>query len=168
MRVEKDITVNAPIEKVYTMWTDFENFPSFMSNVESVRKTGDKTYHWKAKVGPVEKEWEAEVQGLVPNRTVTWRSTSGAANAGAVNLSERGNITNMHVVIEYDPTWQEAIGDAVTGTLSRSVDEDLARFKRLAEGRDPALATADDADPAMGQSGASGRNPFYSKERDDS
>jgi uncharacterized membrane protein len=168
MRVEKDITVNAPIDRVYKMWTDFENFPTFMDNVDSVRKTGEDTYHWKAKIGPFEKEWDARVQGLVENRTVTWRSTSGAENAGAVNLSERGNITNMHVVIEYDPTWFEAIGDAVTGTLQRSVEEDLGRFKRLAEGRDPALAGADDADPAMGQSGVSGRNPFYDKDRDDS
>jgi uncharacterized membrane protein len=168
MRVEKDITVNAPVEKVYGMWTDFENFPSFMDNVESVRKTGDRTYHWKAKVGPFEKEWDAEVQGLVENRTVTWRSTSGAENAGAVTLSERGNITNMHVVIEYDPTWVEAIGDAVTGTLARSVEEDLARFKRLAEGRDPKLADASDAHPARGQSGSTGRDPFYDKERNDS
>ncbi len=167
MRVEKDITVNAPIDKVYEMWTDFENFPSFMDNVESVRKTGDKSYHWKAKIGPIEKEWDAEVHGLVENRTVTWRSTSGAENAGAVTLSERGNITNMHIVIEYDPTWTEAIGDAVTGALSRSVEEDLARFKRLAEGRDPALAEAHDADHAMGETGASGRNPFYNRERED-
>jgi uncharacterized membrane protein len=167
MRVEKELTVNAPVEKVYGMWTDFENFPSFMENVESVRKTGDKTYHWKAKIGPFEKEWEAEVQGLVPNRTVTWRSTSGAENAGAVTLAERGNTTSMHVVIEYDPTWVETIGDAVTGTLSRSVEEDLARFKRLAEGRDPARADAGDAKPALGQSGSEGRNPFYDKERQD-
>ena len=33
MRVEKDLTINAPVEKVYSMWTDFENFPTFMSRV---------------------------------------------------------------------------------------------------------------------------------------
>ena len=93
MRVEKDLTVNAPVEKVYKMWTDFENFPSFMEHVQSVKKTGDRTMHWVAKIGPAQKEWDAEIEGLVPNRTVTWRSTLGADNAGAVTLSERGNLT---------------------------------------------------------------------------
>jgi uncharacterized membrane protein len=166
MRVEKDITVNAPIERVYELWTDFENFPRFMNNVESVTRTGEKTLHWRAKIGPVEKEWEAEIQGLVPNRTVTWHSTSGAGNAGAVMLAERGNITEMHVVIEYEPTWLEAAADAITGTLSREVEEDLARFKRLAEGTDPDKAGTD-AGPHMGQSGSVGDQPFYSRERND-
>jgi uncharacterized membrane protein len=153
MRVEKDVTVNAPIAKVYALWTDFTNFPRFMNNVESVTASGDGTYHWKAKVGPIVKEWDAEVKGLVPNRSVTWQSTSGAENAGAVTLSERGNITEMHVVIQYDPSWIEAAGDAVTGTLSRSVEEDLERFKRLAEGQDPNLADSD-SQPSAGQHGA--------------
>lgn len=153
MRVEKDVTVNAPINKVFAMWTDFERFPQFMEHVESVVKTGDSTYHWKAKIGPIEKEWDAEVVGLVENRTVTWHSTSGAENAGAVTLSQRGNITQIHVVIEYEPTWLEAIGNTVTNTLTRSVEEDLERFKRLAEGTDPDKADGD-AEPSMGQHGS--------------
>jgi uncharacterized membrane protein len=165
VRVEKDITINAPVDRVYAMWTDFENFPSFMRHVESVTRTGDSRLHWKAKIGPVTKEWDAEVKGLVPNRSVTWRSTSGAENAGAVTLSERGSITEMHVVIEYDPTWLEAIGDAVTGTLSRNVEEDLERFKRLAEGNDPDKAEPDG--PSRGEHGSSGRDLFYSKERNE-
>jgi uncharacterized membrane protein len=154
MRVEKDVTVNAPIERVYQMWTDFENFPKFMENVDSVVKTGDDAYHWKAKIGPVEKEWDAEVRGLVENRTVTWCSTSGAENAGAVTLSQRGNLTQMHVVIEYEPTFLEAIGDTIMGTLKHSVEEDLERFKRLAEGLDPERADVD-SDPSEGQAGSS-------------
>ena len=121
MRVEKDIVVSAPVERVYQLWTDFENFPTFMEHVQSVKKTGDRDLHWVAKIGPVEKEWDAEIQGLVPNRTVTWRSKSGAENAGAVTLSQRGHLTEMHVVIEYEPTWLEAIGDAVSGSLERSL-----------------------------------------------
>lgn len=154
MRVEKDVTVNAPIERVYGMWTDFENFPKFMEHVDSVVKTGDGQYHWKAKIGPFEKEWDAEVKGLVENRTVTWCSTSGAENAGAVMLSERGHLTQMHVVIEYEPTWLEAIGDTILGTLTHSVEEDLERFKRMAEGHNPDLADVD-SDPSEGQTGSS-------------
>ncbi len=166
MRVEKDITVNASIEKVYSMWTDWENFPSFMKHVESVKKTGDKQLHWKAQLGPITKEWDAEIEGLVPNRTVTWRSTTGADNAGAVTMSERGNVTEMHVVIAYDPTWFEALGDTITRTTSRSVEEDLERFKRLAEGHDPDKAHTD-AGPHMGEHGAQSSNPLYSKDHDE-
>jgi uncharacterized membrane protein len=137
MRVEKDLTINAPVEKVYQIWTDFENFPSFMEHIQSVKKTGERDLHWKAKIGPVEKEWDAEIEGLVPSRVVSWHSKSGADNAGAVTLSQRGHITEMHVVIQYEPSWFEALGDAVTGSVQRSVEQDLERFKRLAEGDDP-------------------------------
>lgn len=153
MRVEKDITVNAPIDKVYGMWTDFENFPSFMKHIESVKRVGEDMLHWKAKIGPVDKEWDAKIQAMIPNRSVTWRSTSGADNAGAVTLAERGHITELHVVIQYDPTWLEAIGDTITQTTSRNVEEDLERFKRLAEGNDPEKANGD-AGPHKGEHGA--------------
>ncbi|MEO8288161.1 MAG: SRPBCC family protein [Chloroflexota bacterium] len=166
MRVEKDITVNAPVDRVYKMWTDFENFPSFMDHVISVKKTGDDQLHWVAKIGPITKEWDAEVRGLVENRTVTWRSKSGAENAGAVTLAERGNLTEMHVVIEYEPTWLETIGDAITGALEKSVEDDLEHFKRLAEGRDPSRADGDTS-PSMGESGAEGNQILYSKQRKD-
>jgi len=152
MRVEKDVTINAPVAKVYKMWTDFEKFPSFMEHVESVTKTGDRQLHWKAKIGPVEKEWDAEIEGMSENRSVTWRSTSGADNAGAVTLSERGSITEMHVVIQYEPTWLESMSAAVSGIMQRSVEEDLERFKRLAEGADPNLA-AGGVSVAEGQHG---------------
>lgn len=153
MRVEKDLTVNAPVDRVYAMWTDFESFPQFMKHVESVERVGDDQLHWKAKIGPFTKEWDAQIKALIPSRSVTWRSLSGAENAGAVTLSERGNLTEMHIVIEYDPNWLEAIGDTVTGTLSRSVEEDLERFKRLAEGNDPDKADSDGG-PERGQHGA--------------
>src|SRR5436190_19632080 len=119
MRVEKDLTINAPIDKVYSMWTDFENFPSFMKHVESVTRTGDNKLHWRARIGPVTKEWDAEIKGMAPNRSITWHSTSGAENQGAVTLSQRGNITEMHVVIAYDPGWFETLGNVVTNTVSR-------------------------------------------------
>src|SRR5205823_943843 len=90
MRVEKDIVVNAPVERVYQLWTDFENFPQFMTHVEEVRRTGERTLHWRAKLGPRLVEWDAEIRAMVPNRTVTWHSTSGADNAGAVTLAEKG------------------------------------------------------------------------------
>ena len=86
-------------------------------------------------------------------------------NAGAITLSQRGNITELHVVIEYDPTWFESLGDAVTRTTSRSVEEDLVRFKRLAEWVDPDKA-GKSASAKMGQHGTSSNDSItYSRPR---
>ncbi len=162
MRVEKELVVNAPVSKVYELWTDFEHFPRFMSHVESVTKRGENTYHWQARLGPRTVEWDAKVVGLVPDRSVTWRSTSGAENAGAVNLAAQGTITLMQVVIEYHPSWFEGVLDTITQEMSRSVEGDLERFKRLAEGveGDPdAMGIGSSAgaglSPAAGAQGAS-------------
>src|SRR5690349_15974262 len=154
MRVEKELVVNAPVSTVYALWTDFENFPRFMSHVESVTKVSDDTYHWKAKVGLRDREWDAKVVGLVPNRSVTWRSTEGEQNAGAVNLAAQGNVTLMQVVIEYHPNWFEGVLDTVTGEMSRSVEADLEKFKRLAEGTEGDAAQVQTG--AQAQAGGAG------------
>ena len=44
-RVHETIEVEAPVEDVYSYWSNFENFPSFMSNIEEVRMTGHYTSH---------------------------------------------------------------------------------------------------------------------------
>ena len=38
--VVKEVIVNAPIDKVFAYWKNFENFPRFMNNIESVQVTG--------------------------------------------------------------------------------------------------------------------------------
>src|SRR6059058_6240667 len=46
---------------------------------------------------------------MSPNKSVTWRATSGADNAGAVTLSERGNITEPHVRAEERRVAEECV-----------------------------------------------------------
>ena len=38
--------VAAPIDVVYGFWSNYDNFPLFMSNVREVRDRGDGTSHW--------------------------------------------------------------------------------------------------------------------------
>ncbi len=44
-RVQESVEVQAPVEDVFRYWSNFENFPTFMSNVEEVRMTGEDTSH---------------------------------------------------------------------------------------------------------------------------
>ena len=48
-RVQESIEVQAPLQDVYSYWSNFQNFPRFMENIEEVRMTGEDTSHWKVK-----------------------------------------------------------------------------------------------------------------------
>jgi uncharacterized membrane protein len=39
-RVQESVEVQAPAADVFSYWSNFENFSTFMSNVEEVRMTG--------------------------------------------------------------------------------------------------------------------------------
>ena len=74
--VEKTIEIDAPVQKVYNQWTQFEEFPKFMEGVTEVRQLDDKRLHWKAEIGGQEREWDAEIYEQVPDQRIAWRSIS--------------------------------------------------------------------------------------------
>ena len=84
--LEKSIKVNVPVRTAYNQWTQFEQFPQFMEGVEEVRQLDDTHLHWKADIGGQEREWDAEITEQVPDQRISWRSTSGEANAGTVRF----------------------------------------------------------------------------------
>src|SRR5689334_5976279 len=138
-KVKKSLTVDAPVDVVYAAWHNFENFPSFMSNIEEVRVVGGGRSHWKAK-GPLgaNAEWDAEVTMDEPNQAIGWRSIEGnrtVKTAGRVNFKDAGDATELDVTIEYDAPGG-LVGEAVAKVFSnpeRQVEEDLERFKQMME-----------------------------------
>ncbi|MGH3088797.1 MAG: SRPBCC family protein, partial [Rubrobacteraceae bacterium] len=77
-RVHESIEVQAPVEEVYRYWSNFENFPNFMQNVEEVRMTGQDTSRWQVK-GPFGKsvQFDAKTTEMDPNRGIGWNTTDG-------------------------------------------------------------------------------------------
>ena len=49
--VKKDIEVDVPISVAYNQWTQFEQFPAFMSGVKSITQLDDRKMHWEVSVG---------------------------------------------------------------------------------------------------------------------
>lgn len=132
--ITHSIVVNAPLRVVYNQWTQFEEFPLFMENVEEVRQEGDKRLLWKAKIAGKDKQWEAEITEQVPDKRIAWVSVDGTPNAGEVTFdlmeSERTLIT---LTMEYKPEgFLETAGD-VLGIPSGQVEEDLKRFRDFIE-----------------------------------
>jgi carbon monoxide dehydrogenase subunit G len=51
--VQESVEVNVPLSQAYNQWTQFEEFPLFMSGVESVSQLDDTTVHFKTSISGV-------------------------------------------------------------------------------------------------------------------
>ena len=128
--------VERPVTTVYNQWTQFEDFPQFMEGVEKVTQLDDKRLHWVAKIGPVQREWDAEIVSQSPDQGVAWRSVNGADNAGTVTFRPvAADRTEVTLELTFDPeTATEKVGDAL-GIVERRAEGDLERFKKFIEER---------------------------------
>ena len=133
-RVEKTILVNVPVSRAYNQWTQFEEFPHFMSGVQSVTQRSDDRLDWVAEIGGVRRQWEARILEQLPDRKVAWAATEGATNAGAVTFEDLGgDQTSITLVLEYEPEGLvEKVGDSLN-VVERQAEGDLERFKEFIE-----------------------------------
>jgi uncharacterized membrane protein len=134
--VEKFIEVNRPVTTVYNQWTQFEEFPFFMDGVKEVRQEDDTHLFWRAEVWGKEKEWEAEITEQEPDTRISWKSITGAPNAGTVRFEPKGNDrTLVRLVMAYDPKGVvENVGDSL-GLFTSRVEKSVEQFKRFIESR---------------------------------
>jgi uncharacterized membrane protein len=150
--VQKTITIDASLERVFSFWTTYENFPRFMSRVLDVRpSTRERQSHWKV-AGPagVPVEFDAEVSSFVPNQAFGWRTIEGApvAHAGLVRFEPtRDGRTRVHLRMSYNPPggwFGHGVAAAFAVDPKSSLDADLARMKTLLETGRPARDAAQD------------------------
>jgi uncharacterized membrane protein len=134
--VEKTIEVDRPLSTVYNQWTQFEEFPYFMEGVKEVRQIDDTHLHWRAEIWGKEKEWDAEITEQEPDTRISWKSVSGAPNAGTVRFEPAGpQRTRVRLVMAYQPEGAvENAGDAL-GIFSARVQQSVDDFKKFIENR---------------------------------
>lgn len=138
--IQKTLLVAAPVERVYEFWSDYENFPLFMSNVREVRDLGGGWSHWVVSgPGGLPIEWDAMLTEQIPGQVLAWRSRPGSMleNAGVVRFRPEGEATRVDLRLCYNPPAGGA-GQAVSALLGADprakLNEDLGRLKALLEG----------------------------------
>jgi uncharacterized membrane protein len=143
IRVERSTTINAPVQKVYEFWNDVENFPKFMTHLQTVTRTGARRSHWVADAPlGASVEWDAEEIKNVPNDVIAWQSVSGnVPNAGSVRFRAMGPRTRVTVKLGYTPP-AGSVGAAVAKFFGEDpktqLKEYLTKLKGiLEEGVDP-------------------------------
>lgn len=135
------VTVNAPVDQVYTLFTHFNDFPKFMSFVKEVTYYDDQRSHWVAEVAG-KHEWDAVNEDWVTGRQLGWRSTAGLNNMGRVTFQPSGNNqTRVDVTIAYDPPAGVLgdVGEALGAgqRFEQALQRDLDNFARMVEEAPP-------------------------------
>ena len=132
--VTSEIDIDLPVRTVYDQWTQFEDFPAFMSGVEEVRQLDDTTLNWRVKVGGVEREFTAAITDQAPDQRIGWRSTSGPEQAGIVTFRRLDHDrTHVELRLDWEPEgFVEQVG-AVLQIDDAQVSGDLKRFAELLE-----------------------------------
>jgi uncharacterized membrane protein len=158
VELRKTIAIQAPVEDVFALWSEYANFPRFMSHVRDVRRTGPDQSHWVVQ-GPAGTlvEWDAVLTDLVENALIAWKTVPGSLvqHEGSVQFTPaEGHGTRAHVTLCYHPGLG-GIGHAVAALFGvdpkRQMDDDLARMKTFVES---GLRPRDAAKP-LPQSGSS-------------
>jgi uncharacterized membrane protein len=136
----KTVNINAPVDRVFEFWKNFDNFPQFMSNVREVRDLGDGRSQWTV-TGPagVSVKWNAVITEFIPNKLIAWKSEphSAIANAGVIRFEPTAHGgARVTIKLSYNPP-AGAIGHAVATILGanpkREMDQDLLRMKTMIE-----------------------------------
>ncbi len=140
IRVHKTININAPRERVFEFWSNFENFPKFMTEVNEVRTYNNNQSRWTVN-GPAGTpvHWDAIITRALPNQIISWKTLPGSLipHAGIVRFShgEHGG-TRVDLDLAYCPP-AGALGHFAAilfGADPKSkFDEALAQMKTLME-----------------------------------
>ena len=116
--IVETLDIGLPLRTTYDLWTQFEDFPSFMKKVETVEQETDEKTNWTAKVFVSRRRWDATIIEQVPDSHIVWRSTGAKGHVdGAVTFTEVGaNLTRVLLVMEY---WPKGLFEQ-TGNLWRA------------------------------------------------
>lgn len=138
-KINQSVEVDAPVHRVFKLWSDMESFPGFMEHVQEVQRTGPRSTHWVVEAPMGRKvEWDAQTTEMDENRKIAWRATGDVGTSGEVSFTPEGSDrTRVDVDMEYH-TPGGPVGELFAKVFenpSKDVEQDLQRFKALAEGR---------------------------------
>ena len=135
--VSRDITVDAPIERVFAFWQNPLHYARFMADVQSVEPIEPGTLSWKA-TSPdrILVEWRSRTVSHEHNREIAWE-WSGATLISyfRVNFDEVSPDQTM-VAVQMDYTRPQPSGGATVKNFTDPADQlekDLQTFKTVIE-----------------------------------
>ena len=164
--IQKSLYIDAPVDQVYAFWSNYENFPLFMSHVREVEDLGTGRSRWSVSgPGGVPIVWTAVLTQQAPDQVIAWRSESGSMleNAGVIRFLSTGTGTRVNLRFCYYPPVGGA-GKAVAELLGSDprakLNEDLGRMKDLLEATRRSETHGKESEPGVRDDVGRGAPPF--------
>jgi uncharacterized membrane protein len=149
--IEESISVGVPHQVAYDQWTQYRDWSKIFKNESAEQKEDrddksrngngsdqadedDDELSVRAKIGPSQRQWQAEVVGQEPGRRIEWEAKGGAQAKGVVTFHRLDDrLTHLQVVIHYVPSgFMETVGNTLR-MPRRRVRKDLKLFKNFVD-----------------------------------
>lgn len=138
--LQKTISIHAPVEQIFALWSHYEALPQVMAHLREVRRTHDDESTWIV-TGPLglPVRWRAVITALKPYEVIGWQTLPGStvSQVGMLRFeSMNTGTTRLGLRLSYTPPGG-ALGHLLATLLGanpkRMIDQDLVRFKSLVE-----------------------------------
>ena len=149
--IVESIDVPVSREIAYELWTQFEEFPSFMKKVEAVNQKDPEVVTWKAQIFWSHRTWTAKIVDQVPPERIVWKSEADKGKVdGAVTFHELApDLTRVLVSLEYFPQGLFERTGNLWRAQGRRVRLELKHFRRYVANH--ALINQDEVDGWTGE-----------------
>jgi uncharacterized membrane protein len=131
--------IQAPAERVWTVWSDLEAMPRWMQWIESVKvapNDADLT-DWTLAAQGFRFHWKARITQRVEAQQLHWESVGGLPTKGAVRFYPQGEgLTAVKLTVSYElpgvlaPLMEPTI---LGGIVTKELQANLDRFRDLVQ-----------------------------------
>jgi uncharacterized membrane protein len=143
VNIQKTITINAPADQVFSLWSEYKNFPQFMSHIKKVEDLGNGLSHWVVNGLPgTSTEFTSKITDYNPNHWIKWRTETGSnvQHSGNIRFDPIDGKTRVHLQLSYSPPGGllgHMLASALHSDPKSQIDDDLGRMKTFIETSTP-------------------------------
>ena len=136
-QVLETVNVDVPVGTAYNQWTQFEEFPRFLSFVDSITQVDDTHNHWVVTIAGAKREFDTFITEQLPDDRVAWTSKGGEVDhAGVVTFHKLSDASSrVAVQIDWEPQGLAEKAGAALHIPNLAVKGELDNFKKFIESR---------------------------------
>ncbi len=132
------IEIDAPIDHVWSLWSDLEQMPHWMKWIDSVKvlEEDPELSRWKLATTGFDFTWLSKITKLLHHQIIQWESVDGLPNRGAIRFYDRGqegSIVKLTVAYSAPGFLLQLMDNLFVGRIVEStLKADMERFRAYA------------------------------------